>query len=219
MPPTRLILASRSPRRRYLLRLLDVPFTVEPSGVSEDPLPRETPRQRASRLAVAKASAVARRRPSAWVLGCDTIVCRRTKQLGIPRSRREAESMLRLLSGSGHAVWTAVALVGPRRETRVIAARTRVQVARLREPELRAYLDSGEWRGKAGGYGIQGRFAAYVRHIDGTYTNVVGLPLEPVRRLLRSAGLAVPARANQGRQRKRGRRAAATSSSRRTGVR
>jgi septum formation protein len=222
MPAHRLILASRSPRRRYLLRLLGVPFRVEPSNVPEHPLPRETPARRARRLALAKATAVANRRPRAWVLGSDTIVCRRTKQLGIPRNRREAEAMLRLLAGAVHSVWTAVALVGPKRKARVAVARTRVRVAPLSEDELLAYLDSGEWRGKAGAYGIQGRFAAYVRHLDGTYTNVVGLPLERVRRLLRAAGLTVPPPVSQGtggRHRRRGRRAAATSSSRRTGVR
>jgi len=130
--------------------------------------------------------------------------------------------MLRILAGSKHTVWTGVALAGPRIRTRTVVACTRVQVARLKRAELAAYLDSGEWRGKAGGYGIQGRFAAYVVRLEGTYTNVVGLPLEPVRRLLRAAGFAVPPRRGQatgGRQRRRGRRAAATSSRRRTGVR
>ena len=156
------------------------------------------------------------------MLGSDTIVSRGNKQLAIPRDRREAEEMLRLLAGSRHTVWTGVALVGPRCRARTVVACTRVQVARLSRAELIAYLDSGEWRGKAGGYGIQGRFAAYIVHLDGTYTNVVGLPLEPVRRLLRAAGFSVSVRTGQaagGRQRRRGRRAAATSSSRRTGVR
>ncbi|MEE9231673.1 MAG: nucleoside triphosphate pyrophosphatase [Acidobacteriota bacterium] len=220
--PPRLILASRSPRRRFLLRLLDVPFSVIPPGVPEDPLPRETPRQRSRRLALSKASAVARRRPRAYVLGSDTIVCQGNKQLGIPKNRPEAEAMLRLLAGSRHTVWTGVALARPHYRTRTVVVCTRVHVARLSRAELTAFLDSGEWRGKAGGYGIQGRFAAYIVHLEGTYTNVMGLPLDPVRRLLRAAGFAVPAHARQavgGRQRKRGRRAAATSSRRRTGVR
>ncbi|MEE9219796.1 MAG: nucleoside triphosphate pyrophosphatase [Acidobacteriota bacterium] len=220
----RLVLASRSPRRRFLLRLLDVPFTVRPSGIPEHRHPGETPRQRAMRLARRKAEVVARRHPSAWVLGCDTIVSHGTRQLGIPRDRSEAEAMLRLLSGRVHQVWTGVALAGPLPRTRVLAECTRVRIAPLTEAELQAYLDSGEWKGKAGAYAIQGRFAAYVRHLEGSYTNVVGLPLEPVRRLLRAAGIRNPARggavqAPRRRQRSRGWRAAATSSSRRTGVR
>jgi len=108
--------------------------------------------------------------------------------------------MLLLLSGRRHVVWTGVALQGPRRrsarraaEATCIAVATRVRVAPLSVTELEAYLDSGEWKGKAGAYGIQGRFAAYVRRLEGNYTNVVGLPLEQVRRLLRGSGAALAA--------------------------
>lgn len=215
MPRPPLILASASPRRRFLLRLLDLPFRVRVSGMPETRRPGETPRALALRLARSKARAVARRLPGACVLGADTVVSLGRRVLGAPRGRSEAEAMLRLLSGRRHQVWTGVALAGPRGRLRLLAASTRVSVARLSEADLRAYLDCGEWRGKAGAYGIQGRFAAWVRRLEGSYTNVVGLPLDPVRRLLRDAG----AQAAGGRQRRRGRRAAATSSRRRTGVR
>jgi septum formation protein len=219
-----LILASASPRRRFLLRLLDTPFLIRVSGIPERRLPRESPRALALRLALCKAEAVARVHPRARVLGSDTVVCVGSRVLGTPRNRREAAVMLGLLSGRRHRVWTGVALLEPGRRPRRFAACTRVSVAPLSAADRRAYLESGEWRGKAGAYGIQGRFAAWVRRIDGSYTNVVGLPLEPVRRLLRGgrhrgAGRSPDRQADSGRQRRRGRRAAATSSRRRTGVR
>lgn len=221
-PP--LILASASPRRRFLLRLLGARFRVRVSGVPERRRRRESPRALALRLALAKAAAVARIHPGACVLGADTVVCVGSRVLGTPGDRREAALMLGLLSGRRHRVWTAVALLEPGRRPRRLAVCTRVSVAPLSAADRRAYLGSGEWKGKAGGYGIQGRFAAWVRRIDGSYTNVVGLPLEPVRRLLRRGRSRTrrrsPARqAPSGRQRRRGRRAAVTSSRRRTGVR
>jgi septum formation protein len=184
-----LLLASASPRRRFLLRLLGVRFTVRPSGAAERARPGESPRVLVRRLALAKARAVAARHPRAWVLGADTVVCVGRRILGRPRDRREADAMLRLLSGRTHRVWTGMAIVAPGRGPAPRAeACTRVRVAALSRAERLAYLESGEWRGKAGAYAIQGRFAAYVRGLDGEYTNVVGLPLERLRRLLKAAG-------------------------------
>ena len=211
-------------------------FRVRVSGSPEVRHPREPPAALARRLARHKALRVARLQPRAAVLGADTVVCLGSRVLGTPHHRAEALRMLRLLSGREHRVWTAVALILPGAGLRQQAVCTRVRVARMSEAERTAYLNSGEWQGKAGAYGIQGRFAAYVRSLTGSYTNVVGLPLEPLRRMLRRAGLleappepgrrsrkgAAPPRRAQappGRQRSRGRRAAATSSSRRTGVR
>lgn len=222
MPPPRLILASASPRRRFLLRLLDIPFRIRVSGIPERRRAGETPRRLALRLARSKALEIFKRDPRTPVLGADTVVCLGRRVFGTPRDRAQAEAMLRALAGRRHQVWTSVALVAPGSSPRSFAACTRVSVAPIAGTELRAYLDSGEWKGKAGAYGVQGRFAAYVRRIEGSYTNVVGLPLEPLRRMLRSAGLLGGGRAPHpapGRQRRRGRRAAATSSRRRTGVR
>ncbi len=172
-----LLLASASPRRRFLLRLLGVRFAVRPSGAAERPRPGELPCVVVRRLALAKARAVAARYPRAWVLGADTVVCVGRRILGRPRDRREADAMLRQISGRVHRVWTGMALVGPGRGPALRAdACTRVSVAALSRVERLAYLDSGEWRGKAGAYAVQGRFAAYVRGLDGEYTNVVGLP-------------------------------------------
>ena len=184
-----LLLASASPRRRFLLRLLGVRFAVRSSGAAERPRSGEPPRILVRRLALAKARAVAARHPRAWVLGADTVVCMGRRILGRPSDRREADGMLRLLSGRTHRVWTGMAIVAPGRgPARQADACTRVSVAALSRAERLAYLDAGEWRGKAGAYAVQGRFAAYVRGLDGEYTNVVGLPLERLRRLLRAAG-------------------------------
>jgi septum formation protein len=197
LPP--LVLASASPRRRYLLRLLGVRFEVVPSGIPEAALAGEMPRPLALRLARAKALAVSKRRKRRWVLGADTVVWAGGRPLGTPRGRREAAAMLRALSGRVHQVWTGVALVVPgRRRVRLASACTRVSVAPLARADIETYLRSGEWRDKAGAYGIQGRFAAYVRRIEGSYTNVVGLPLEPLRRMLRAAGLLEPLRGRRG---------------------
>lgn len=145
------------------------------------------------RLARAKALAVAGRRKRRWVLAADTVVWARGRPLGIPGGRAEAAGMLRSLSGRVHQVWTGVALVPPGgRRVRLTSACTRVRVARLGRSDIEAYLRGGEWKDKAGAYGIQGRFAAYVRGLEGSYTNVVGLPLEPLRRLLRADGLLEP---------------------------
>jgi septum formation protein len=191
--PQTLLLASASPRRRYLLRLLGVRFRALRSGVPEHRRSGESPRHLAQRLAACKAAAVRRRHPRRWVLGADTVVSVAGQVLGIPSNRVEARRMLRALSGRRHVVWTAVALLGAgARSPRRIIAATRVRVAPLSEAEIETYLDSGEWRGKAGAYGIQGRFAAYVRRLEGSYTTVVGLPLEQVRRLLRREGLLPP---------------------------
>ncbi len=189
----RLILASASPRRLDLLKQIGiVPDAIVPADVDETPLPRELPARLAKRLAAAKAEAVAAREGDAVVLAADTVVACGRRILPKAESRDEAERCLRLLSGRRHRVYGGVALAIPdgRRAVRLVT--TIVSFKRLTPAEIGAYLDSGEWQGKAGGYAIQGRAAAFVKAINGSYTNVVGLDLFTVAALLHGVGLGRP---------------------------
>jgi septum formation protein len=188
-PP--LVLASSSPRRRTLLQQIGLePARIATPEIDETPLPRELPRAHALRLADAKLAAVANDPASAgaFVLAADTVVACGRRILPKTADAASAERCLRLLSGRRHRVYTGVALVAPdgRRAARV--AMTAVRFKRLAAEELAAYLASGEWRGKAGGYAIQGRAEAFVVAINGSYSNVVGLPLQVTWDLLRGLG-------------------------------
>ena len=184
-----LILASSSPRRLALLRQVGVvPDHVEAPKIDETPLARELPRAHALRLAAAKAADVAARSPPAFVLAADTVVACGRRILGKASDLATAERYLRLLSGRRHRVHTGIAVAAPdgRRAGRV--ATTMVLFKRLDDSELEAYLASEEWREKAGGYAIQGRAEAFVPAINGSYSNVVGLPLVATLDLLRGLG-------------------------------
>jgi septum formation protein len=186
-----LILASSSPRRLALLRQVGViPERSAVPEVDETPLPSELPRAHALRLAEAKASAVAARQGAgaAYVLAADTVVACGRRILGKAHDADTAERFLRLLSGRRHRVYTGVAVIAPggRRAVRVVM--TMVRFKRLSEPEIAAYLACGEWRGKAGGYAIQGRAEAFITAINGSWSNVVGLPLATTLDLLRGLG-------------------------------
>jgi septum formation protein len=186
-----LILASASPRRRELLRSLCPDFAVVPSQV-EETLEPGPPAEAAARLALDKAQAVAARVASGVVLGADTIVVIDGEALGKPTTADEARRMLRLLRGREHDVVTGVAVVeapGGRCETTAVVSR--VRMADYGEAEIEAYVASGEPFDKAGGYAIQGRGGALVAGLDGSFSNVVGLPLEETARLLASFGVAV----------------------------
>jgi septum formation protein len=185
----RLVLASASPRRRDLLAQIGLaPDTVAPADIDETPLRGELPRPHALRLARAKAAAAATAGdPAAFVLAADTVVAAGRRILGKPADAAEAARFLALLSGRRHRVVTAVALHHAGRITER-AVETAVKFKRLSEAEIAAYLASGEWRDKAGGYAIQGRAAAFVPWIGGSYSNVVGLPLTETLALLRGAG-------------------------------
>jgi septum formation protein len=190
-PPPRLILASASPRRRDLLAQIGiVPDAIRSPDIDETPRRRELPRPLAQRLARAKADAAATE--GAYVLAADTVVAVGRRILPKAGTEDEAAACLALLSGRRHRVLTAVVLRAPdgRRAERV--AESVVAVARLTEMQLRAYLATGEWRGKAGGYAIQGRMAAHVRFLSGSFSGVVGLPLFETAQLLRGLGYPLP---------------------------
>jgi len=190
----RLILASASPRRRELLAQIGiVPDAVRPAEIDETPRPGELPRPYCIRMAREKALA-AEAGPDDLLLSADTTVAAGRRILGKPEDAAEAEAFLRLLSGRRHRVTTAVAL---RRGERLWqrSVETRVRMKRLSESELAAYLASGDWRGKAGGYAIQGPAGAFIPWISGSFTAVVGLPLAETANLLRAAGYPMPGEA------------------------
>jgi septum formation protein len=183
---TRLVLASASPRRLALLTQIGVtPDVVFAADIDETPLPKETPRQLALRLARRKAEAVDA--ADAVVLAADTVVAVGRRVLPKAETEAQARDCLRLLSGRSHRVYTGVAvrtLSGALRERLV---ETRVAFKLLSPQELDAYIASGEWQGKAGGYAVQGLAARFVISIIGSYSNVVGLPLYETANLLESA--------------------------------
>ena len=187
---TRLILASASPRRLDLLAQVGVvPDAVAPTDIDETPLRDELPRQAAERLARAKAAAAAH--PGAFVLAADTVVACGRRILPKAETEAQARACLTLLSGRRHRVLTAVVVVAPDGRLAARLAESVVGFARLTEPQLRAYLASGEWQGKAGGYAIQGMAASFIRFLSGSYSNVVGLPLFETTRLLGGLGYPV----------------------------
>jgi septum formation protein len=184
-----LVLASASPRRLDLLRQVALdPDLVDPAELDESALEDELPAQHASRLAAAKARAVAARHPGAFVLGADTVVACGRRILPKADDAATARRCLVLLSGRRHRVHGGVALVTPSGRLASRHVQTIVAFKRLTEADIATYLDCGEWQGKAGGYAIQGRAALFVRQIGGSYSNVVGLPLFETASLLAGQG-------------------------------
>jgi septum formation protein len=184
-----LILASASPRRIELLERVGLAFRVMPSGLEEAARPGESPEERVLRLSAAKAEALARRHPEAWVLGADTIVVIDGRVLGKPADPGEAKEMLRTLSGREHTVYTGFSVLaggGRRAVTRAVAST--VLFKPIPEEEMDWYVRSDEPYDKAGGYAVQGMGAFFIREIRGSYTNVMGLPLCEVIEVLREAG-------------------------------
>ncbi len=185
----KLILASSSPRRRELLAQIGiVPAAVDPADIDETPLKDELPLQHAQRLAAAKAQFVARRHPDAFVLGADTVVGCGRRILPKAETIEQARACLTLLSGRRHRVHGGIALMTPAGKLVQRRVTTAVAMKRLAPQELDDYLAGEEWRGKAGGYAIQGRAARFVREIIGSYSNVVGLPLFETAMLLEGQG-------------------------------
>ena len=191
----RLVLASSSPRRLALLQQIGVePDALIPADLDETPGRTELPRSLATRLASEKAQAarrVAETREGcagAFLLAADTVVCVGRRILPKCELEEEAEECLLLLSGRAHRVYTGVSLITPKGAERRRLVETRVRFKRLSAAEIAAYLASGEWRGKAGGYAIQGLAGVFPVKLMGSYTSVVGLPLYEVASLLVGEG-------------------------------
>ncbi|MGQ0589179.1 MAG: Maf family protein [Sphingosinicella sp.] len=183
----RLILASASPRRLDLLARIGVtPDAIVPAEIDETPRRGELPIPYARRMAAAKAAAVVE--PGALVLAADTVVAVGRRTLPKAETEAEARAALGLLSGRRHRVHSAVTLIDGAGTARHRLSTSIVAFKHLSDDELAAYLAAGEWRGKAGGYAIQGRAEALVRMISGSHSGVVGLPLFETRALLRAAG-------------------------------
>lgn len=184
LPP--LVLASASPRRRWLLEKLARPFDVDVPDIAEIVRPGERPDAFAQRMADEKAAAVAERRHDAWILAADTVVTLDAAALGKPKDADEAVAMLTALAGRSHTVFTGVALLQPggtAAERAVVG--TPVGFRALTRAEIDAYIATGEPFDRAGAYAIQGEGAHLVDRVDGSYTNVIGLPLPEVAAWLR----------------------------------
>lgn len=182
-----LVLASASPRRLDLLRQIGLePSAIDPADIDETPAPAEAPRAYALRMAIAKLAVVAPRHPGATVLAADSVVALGRRILPKAETEADARRCLGLLAGRRHRVLGGVA-VGFEGKVSTRLVETVVRFKRLEPLELEGYIGSGEWQGKAGGYAIQGRAAAFVAFISGSYSNVVGLPLFETAAMLRAA--------------------------------
>ena len=204
---TKLVLASGSARRLSLLAQVGIePDRVMPMEIDETPRRGENPRNLAKRLAETKAvearRSLATERDDATdrtlVLGSDTVVAVGSRSLGKAETLENASEYLALLSGRSHRVFTGVAVVNSKGRARVRLVQTRVRFKRLSDGEIEGYLASGEWRGKAGGYAIQGLAGAFVQKLSGSYSSVVGLPLHETVNLLVGEGYDVHFRWTQG---------------------
>jgi septum formation protein len=185
----RLVLASASPRRVALLaRLGAIPDAIDPAEIDEGVMAGELPADHARRLALAKCITVAARHAGALILAADTVVAVGRRILPKAEDEATARSCLDLLSGRRHRVLSAVVLASPDGKIRNRLSTSLVQFKRLSASEIDAYLAGGEWRGKAGGYAIQGAAEALILRIDGSYSGIVGLPLAETRNLLLAAG-------------------------------
>lgn len=187
----RLILASASPRRLSLLEQVGItPDHIIPADIDETPAKNELPRELAARLSREKARAIAQSHPDSFVLAADTVVAAGRRILEKAGSEDEERRFLALLSGRRHKVITGMTVIAPsfgeKEVTRTVE--TVVQLKRLTDREITDYIASNEWKGKAGGYGIQGFAESFVKYMRGSYSNVVGLPLYDTMRVLESCG-------------------------------
>ncbi|ASB88064.1 Maf family protein [Bacillus sonorensis] len=183
-----LILASQSPRRKELLNLLQIPYSIVVSDAEEKLNRNFSPAENVKWLAEQKVRVVADQYPDAVVLGADTIVCFEGVCLGKPKDAEEAERMLKMLSGQTHSVLTGVCIKS-NSKCETFFEETEVTFWPLDEKEISAYIDTGEPFDKAGAYGIQGKGALFVKHIKGDYYSVVGLPISKTMRMLKRFGL------------------------------
>ena len=186
----RFILASASPRRRDLLAQIGlVPDDILPADIDETPEPGETARQLAGRLAMEKAAAI---EAEGVVLAADTVVAVGRRILPKAETEAEARDCLALLSGRNHHVFTGIAVRDAAGETRTRTVDSVVTMKRLSAREVEAYISTGDWKGKAGGYAIQGPAGAFIPKIRGSYSAIVGLPLFETKNLLQAAGISAP---------------------------
>lgn len=185
-----LILASGSPRRRELLAQVGIAYMVNPSTYDEQSPKKKNPERYVLAQAEGKARDVAKKFPGQWVLGADTVVALENEILGKPRNEKEAFHMLRSLSDRKHFVYTGIALVCDKKIYSQVVV-TKVWFRHLGDKEIERYIATGEPMDKAGAYGIQGKASVFVDKINGSYSNVVGLPLSQVYQMLKKAKVKV----------------------------
>lgn len=191
---SKLILASASPRRLDLLKQIHItPSDILPADIDETPLKGERPEALALRLATGKAEAVKQALSSTdqqdtFILAADTVVAQGQKEMGKPIDTNEARKFLKIMSGKRHAVLGGIAIIAPDGRISSKVVKTTVQFKRLTAQEIDLYIESGEWDGKAGGYAIQGLASAFVKSINGSYSNIVGLSLYETRNMLIGLG-------------------------------
>lgn len=184
-----LVLASGSARRRDLLRQIGIePAAIDPPHIDEQPRPRELPLSYVRRIASAKLAAIAPRHPGAWVLAADTAVACGRRILPKAETEQQARDCLALLSGRRHRVLGGIAIAAPDGRTSERVVTTTVAFKRLTAREIEAYIATGDWHGKAGGYAIQGHAASFIPWINGSYGNVVGLSLSDTVAMLSGLG-------------------------------
>jgi septum formation protein len=189
----RFILASASPRRQSLLSQIHVkPDDILPADINEDPIPGELPLPHAQRLASEKCAVIAAREPHSVVLAADTVVGVGRRILPKAETEDQARYCLELLSGRAHKVFTGIAISSPEKGLQSRVVETRLKIKVLTGSEIDYYIQSGEWHGKAGGYGIQGYAEGFIQSLAGSYSNVVGLPLIETRHYLIQHGVIAP---------------------------
>ena len=189
MTKIKFILASSSPQRKKLLETIGItPDDIVPANIDETPKKNEKPKDFALRMSKEKALSVAKNNLNSFILSGDTIVAAGRRIIGKPSSKDEAKKILKLLSGRRHRVLSAFTLIKPdcSEITKVVVSR--VKFARLSDKDINEYLDTNEWQGKAGGYAIQGRASAFVPWISGSYTGVMGFPMNEIKNVLESSG-------------------------------
>ena len=193
----RLILASASPRRVDLLAQVGItPDEIIPADIDETPHKNELPRAYALRVSQEKANAVriSHTDKNTYILAADTVVAMGRRILGKPQDERQAREYLQKLSGRRHRIYGGVALMTPNGAVKTHAVMTQVQFKRLSPQDINAYIDTKQWQGVAGGYAIQGHADAFVKSINGSYSNIVGLPLYDTVNMLRGAGYHIDAK-------------------------
>ena len=188
----KLILASRSPRRSELLRSLGLEFEVSPSHVDEITDPEQSPEQNATNIARDKARWVARQNPGCYVLGADTMVVLGQEIIGQPSDEEDACRILSKLAGKQHRVITGVVLITPKAEEHETSVASTVSIKSVSKNEILSYVATGEPLDKAGAYAIQGEGAFLIESWEGSYSNIVGLPLEALTDLFQQAGFPIP---------------------------
>ncbi len=192
--PAKLILASQSPRRTTLMTEAGYEFDVQPAAIEEKVDPTQTPTNNAMALALQKARWVASRQKHCFVIGADTLVVLDEKIIGKPTDPDDAERILAWISGRPHQVITGVAVINPESQSFTDATASTVQIKTLTREEIRAYIKTGEPMDKAGAYAIQGQGAFMVTSWSGPFDNIVGLPVDSLRTLLREAGYRHPSK-------------------------